>query len=33
MGDYRQLKMYTSLKRTLPEMGALPENMAPCRSG
>ena len=28
MGDYRQLKMYTSLKRTLPEMGALPDRMA-----
>ena len=28
MGDYRQLKMYTSLKRTLPEAAVLPENMA-----
>lgn len=28
MGDYRQLEMHTSLKRTLPELGEMPERMA-----
>lgn len=27
MGDYRQLDMYTSLKRALPDLGVMPERM------